>query len=174
MREAQRAALSLGGNLGDPVDAFVYGLTRLTGEGVRSLAVSSVYRTVPWGRTDQPNFLNMAALVETELSPHDLLTLCLAVEAERGRVRRQRWAPRTLDLDIIDFAGVRLAEAALTLPHPQARARPFVLVPLSEIAPELDLGGASVRSLAAASDASGVALDPAATARLRAGLRAGE
>lgn len=142
------AALGLGGNLGDPRTAIAEALSRLATRGVRLLARSSDYRTPPWGKTDQPAFVNACALVETQLSPHALLDACLAVEAEFGRVRLERWGPRTLDIDILTYDGLVLDDARLALPHPRLTERGFVLIPLAEIAPDLLVGGKRVADLA--------------------------
>lgn len=165
--EPQIAALSLGGNVGDVAAAFRAALQALNDHrAVCVIARSSVWRTPPWGKTDQPDFLNMAALVETTLSPHDLLTLCLAIEREAGRDRRERWGPRTLDIDIITYGDLVHDDATLTLPHPRARERAFVLVPLAEIAEDTLIGGHTIRELAAQSVRAGMAVDPVATQAL--------
>jgi 2-amino-4-hydroxy-6-hydroxymethyldihydropteridine diphosphokinase len=171
MAERARAALSLGANQGDAVGAFAHALRGLRTRGVARLAaVSSVYRTPAWGKTDQPDFLNIAALIETRAAPRALLAASLALEVERGRVRQEKWAPRTLDIDIVDYAGATIDEPDLTLPHRYATERAFVLVPLAEIAPDLTLGGRTVAEWAASCDTAGVTRDEAATARLRAEL----
>jgi len=134
------AALSLGGNVGDTRAAFVKALSVLAAApGVAVVARSSVWRTPPWGKTDQPDFLNMAALVETSLSARALLDLCLSVERELGRARAERWGPRVIDIDIVDYGGMTINERNLVLPHPRATGRAFVLAPLAEIAPTLQI-----------------------------------
>jgi len=164
MAEPKRAALALGGNVGEVADSFAYALGRLAGSSeVRVLARSRVYRTAPWGRPDQPDFLNMAALVETTLAAPALLETCMKIERERGRVRGERWGPRTLDIDIVSYAQEAFAQAELTLPHPRAAERAFVLIPLMEIAPDLRLGLKTVAEWAAECDASTVWLDEQAT-----------
>src|SRR5487761_1175539 len=130
--DAALAALALGGNVGDVVSAFHYALDRLERSGdTRIVAQSAVYRTRPWGRTDQPDFLNMAVTLETRLDPRRLLALCLAIEDERGRRRERRWGPRTLDLDLIAYGDQRIDEPGLQIPHPRAVARGFVMIPLA-------------------------------------------
>lgn len=151
-----RAALALGGNVGDVAAAFREALAALEASGVRVVARSSVWRTPPWGKTDQPDFLNMAALVATRLPPHDLLTLCLDLESRAGRVRAERWGPRRLDIDLLTYGDLRLDDARLTLPHPRMAERAFVLVPLAEIAPDLRVAGARVADLAASVDRAGL------------------
>lgn len=159
--------MSLGSNQGDSVAFFVQALLGLEACGAARLKrTSSIYRTAPWGKTDQPDFLNMAAIVDALRPPRDLLAACLALEVEHGRVRGEKWGPRTLDIDLIDVAGFECRELALTLPHPHAHERAFVLAPLAEIAPRLELGARTVAQWLADCDASGVALDPVATVRL--------
>ncbi len=162
-------ALSLGGNVGDVVASFRHALARLAATpGVEIVAVSSVWRTKAWGKTDQPDFLNMAALLRARLSPREALALCLRIEKERGRERGERWGPRTLDIDVLTHGETRVDEEGLTLPHPRARERAFVLAPLAEIAPDLSLGARTARESLALADTTGVVLDPVATAALSA------
>lgn len=161
------AALALGGNLDDPVAAFaaaLKGLSRRPGNIV--LRQSSVYRTAPWGKLDQPDFLNMAVLIETALSPDELLALCLEIERERGRERLERWGPRTLDIDILSYGEEAIDRPGLQVPHPRIAERAFVLTPLNEIAPHLTIGTTSVAALHAALAGDTVRLDDEATTRL--------
>ena len=161
------AALGFGGNLGDPVAAFAAALRALGAHpGVTALRLSSVYRTAPWGKLDQPEFLNMAALVETSLPARDLLALCLSVEREGGRERRERWGPRTIDIDILSYGSETLDEPGLQIPHPRIAERAFVLAPLAEIAPGLVIGGSTVLRHRTAIAAEGIARDQSATVRL--------
>ncbi|OYW66194.1 MAG: 2-amino-4-hydroxy-6-hydroxymethyldihydropteridine diphosphokinase [Bosea sp. 12-68-7] len=163
------AALGLGGNLGDPVVAFATVLRRLEAHQAVSLVrPSSVYRTAPWGKVDQPEFLNMAVLLETGLSARALLDLCLFLEREGGRERRERWGPRTLDIDILTYGGQTIDEPGLQVPHPRIAERAFVLAPLAEIAPGMMIGGRSVTDLVEAVIDATIRRDPAATERLRA------
>ena len=99
-------------------------------------ACSSLYRTRPWGNTAQPDFLNAACQLDTSLSPAELLRVMQEIELAHGRRRLVHWGPRTLDLDIIDYAGAVSHTKELTLPHPRALERAFVLVPLFEIVPD--------------------------------------
>lgn len=162
------AALGLGGNLGDPVVAFATVLRRLEAhEAVSRIRPSSVYRTAPWGKLDQPEFLNMAVLVETTLSARALLDLCLSLEREGGRERRERWGPRTLDIDILTYGGETIDEPGLQVPHPRIAERAFVLAPLAEIAPGMMIGGRSVADLLEAVMDETIRRDPAATERLQ-------
>jgi 2-amino-4-hydroxy-6-hydroxymethyldihydropteridine diphosphokinase len=156
-RSRSVAWLGLGGNLGDPRDAMAKALRAIDADArSRVSAVSSIYRTPPWGRTDQPDFLNAAAGVETERSPRELLDLCLEAEAGLKRVRAERWGPRTIDIDILLFGGLTIDEPGLQVPHPRMKERAFVLLPLAEIAPELEIGGTRLSELLSAVDSSGV------------------
>jgi 2-amino-4-hydroxy-6-hydroxymethyldihydropteridine diphosphokinase len=107
----------------------------------RLLAVSSLYRSAPVGKLDQPDFINAVALIGTALSPHDLLRSLLGIEHNHGRVRECRNGPRTLDLDILLYDDLQRSDAHLTLPHPRMHQRAFVLQPLYEIAPDCSLAG---------------------------------
>ncbi|NWH08585.1 MAG: 2-amino-4-hydroxy-6-hydroxymethyldihydropteridine diphosphokinase [Alphaproteobacteria bacterium] len=133
-----QAIIALGANLpsevGAPAQTLRSALNRLAGR-VNVRAVSRFYATPAFPPSDQPPFVNAAALIETALSPHALLDLCLDTEAAFGRERRVSWGPRTLDLDLIDYGGLVLREERLTLPHPSASSRDFVLVPIRDIAP---------------------------------------
>ncbi|GAB5428811.1 MAG: hypothetical protein Devi2KO_22700 [Devosia indica] len=97
---------------------------------------STVIRTKAWGKTDQPDFANMAATVETDLLPVDLLHACLDIERDMGRVRHEVWGPRLIDIDIIAYERVEMDSTKLILPHRFAHERDFVLDPLREISPE--------------------------------------
>lgn len=128
------ARIGLGANLGDPAATIAAAVARLGDLGdVR--AVSSLYRTPAWGVTDQPPFVNAAALLETTLDPHALLAALKHVEADLGRVASFRWGPRAIDLDILAIDDVRLDDPALTIPHARLAERAFALVPLAEIDP---------------------------------------
>ena len=134
MREARAAYLSLGANLGNREETLREAVRRIgAAEGVETVAVSSVYETEPWGRTDQPRFLNLAVAVETTLSPEALLALTQSIENALGRVRHERWGARTIDIDVLCFEGVERNTPELTLPHPRAAERDFVLRPLAEL-----------------------------------------
>ena len=152
-----RAFLALGGNVGDVTQAFRVSLDALRAHAqVNVIKESAIYRTPPWGKTDQPDFLNMAAEIETTLSPHALLDLCLEIERASGRVREERWGPRTIDLDIIAYDDRLIADERLNVPHPHAHERAFVLAPLNDIAPDLMIAGKCVSEWLAQTDASGM------------------
>jgi 2-amino-4-hydroxy-6-hydroxymethyldihydropteridine diphosphokinase len=167
------AALGLGGNVGDVAAAFVEALARLgSAQGVNLTALSSVYCTPPWGKLDQPDFLNMAALVETTLSARALLALCLEVERGLGRERRERWGPRLIDIDVLTYGEARIDEPDLEVPHPRLAERAFALAPLAEIAPRLLVGGRTVADWLTRVDPAGVEIDAQTSAKLVAELAA--
>jgi 2-amino-4-hydroxy-6-hydroxymethyldihydropteridine diphosphokinase len=139
-----RAAIGLGGNLGDVPEAFRHAADRLdAAPGCRVLAASSLYQTAPLGPVAQPPYLNAALLLNVTLGPHELLGLLLAIERDRGRdrLREERWGPRTLDLDLLLYRDELIDTPDLKVPHPRLRERLFVLEPLAEIAPELIVPG---------------------------------
>jgi 2-amino-4-hydroxy-6-hydroxymethyldihydropteridine diphosphokinase len=162
-----RAVLSIGSNLGDPlanlrsvVEAFSPYL----------VGVSPVFRTPPWGPVAQPEFLNAVLIAEDrDASPHDWLTRGQACEQAAGRIREVYWGPRTLDVDVVTVDEVVSDDPVLTLPHPQAAERAFVLVPWWSLDPEATLPGrGSVLSLLQALPA-----DEVAAIQLMAGLDLG-
>ncbi|HWK67075.1 MAG TPA: 2-amino-4-hydroxy-6-hydroxymethyldihydropteridine diphosphokinase [Rhizobiaceae bacterium] len=156
-RNEQRAYLSLGGNLGEPAKAMGAALRMLdTDPMTRVVAVSSLYRTPPWGKLDQPDFLNAAAEIATRRTPHSLLDLCLKTELALKRVRKERWGPRIVDIDVLAFDDLSLHEPGLELPHPRMLERAFVLVPLAEIAPSFVMEGKTIAEHAAAIDRAGI------------------
>ena len=165
------ATLGLGGNVGDVAAAFVEALARLRlAQGVTLTAMSSVYRTPPWGKLDQPDFLNMAALVETTLSARALLALCLDVERGLGRERRERWGPRLIDIDVLTYGEATIEEPDLKAPHPRLTERAFALAPLAEIAPRVMVGGRTVAEWLTRVERAGVEVDAARSAELTAKL----
>jgi len=152
-----RAFLCLGGNIGEPAKAMAAALRALNeDERVSVLQVSSIYRTPPWGVVDQPDFLNAVAEIDTTLSAHELLQLCLATESALKRERHERWGPRVIDIDLLLYDEERIEERDLQVPHPRMLERAFVLVPLSEIAPELKLEGRAISDHLLRLDASGI------------------
>ena len=153
------ALLALGGNVGDARATLDRAVALLCdGAAVRLLARSSDYRTPPWGVEDQSPFINLCLTVATELSPRALLARALAVEQALGRdrLKEQRWGPRPIDIDIVAYDDVSVDEPGLTLPHPLALERAFVLLPLAEIAPERSIAGVRVRDALARVDARGI------------------
>jgi 2-amino-4-hydroxy-6-hydroxymethyldihydropteridine diphosphokinase len=151
------STLGLGGNIGDPVRAMAAGLRLLDRhEDCRLVAVSRLYRTPPWGKTDQSHFFNACAGVETRLPPEALLDLCLSVEKEMKRERIERWGPRTLDIDILTYDGIEQDGPRLILPHPRMTERGFVLMPLADFAAGLVVNGKTVGDWLAAADVRGI------------------
>jgi 2-amino-4-hydroxy-6-hydroxymethyldihydropteridine diphosphokinase len=153
-----RVHLSLGSNLGDRaanLRAALDALDRL--DGVAVWAVSHAYETEPVGKTDQPEFLNVAAEIETDLEPLELLNAVKGIEADLGRVPAERWGPRTIDIDIVLWGPRIEATERLALPHPEFRKRAFVLTPLAELAPDAadPVTGRRVAELAAGPEAQG-------------------
>ena len=138
--------LSLGANLGERGETLREALRQLSQlPETRLLAVSPFYETAPWGKLDQPAFLNAAAAVATALPPRQLLHGCQRIERALGRVRHEHWGARTIDIDLLHIPGVSLVSPELVLPHPYLTQRAFVLCPLADIAPELIVEGRPVR-----------------------------
>ncbi len=144
------ALISAGSNLGDSLTTLRQAVAESAQQAGEVTACSAVYRTRPWGFTAQPDFLNAAFALETNLPPDELLAVLQRIELTHGRERLQHWGPRTLDLDIIDYAGVTADSQRLTLPHPRALQRAFVLLPLDEIVPDYIFTGTQLSVHAAA------------------------
>jgi 2-amino-4-hydroxy-6-hydroxymethyldihydropteridine diphosphokinase len=136
------AYVGLGANIG-PREVTLLRAVELLGEadGVEVVAVSRLRETDPVGLVDQPPFLNGAVRVETTLPPRALLDLLLELERSLGRVRGERWGPRTVDLDLLVYGSERIDEPGLRVPHPRLHERAFALEPLAELDPELDVPG---------------------------------
>ena len=133
-----KAWLSLGANIGDPPAQLAEAIRRMAAHpAVSVVRQSSVLTTKPWGKTDQPDFANQAVEVETRLEPIALLDVILGIELDMGRVRQEVWGPRLIDIDMIAYERVEMTSPRLTLPHPYAHERDFVLVPLGEIAADV-------------------------------------
>jgi 2-amino-4-hydroxy-6-hydroxymethyldihydropteridine diphosphokinase len=130
------AYVGLGSNLGDRRAALDAALERL-----RPRRVSDVVETEPWGRTDQPRFLNAVAEIETELGAGPFLERLLGLERELGRVPSERWGPRTIDLDLLLHGDTVVESAALSVPHPRLSRRRFVLEGLAQLCPDLGVPG---------------------------------
>ena len=150
--------IALGSNLGDRQDILQGAVDAIVGlPGVRVTAVSPVYETVPVGGPAQPDYLNAVVLAATTLPARDLLDRLHEIEAAFDRVRLVRWGPRTLDLDIIVVGGERSDNPALTLPHPRAHERAFVLAPWHDVDPDAALPGyGPVAELLAQADRTGL------------------
>jgi len=157
-RAGRAVVLALGSNLGDKRDILQGGVDAIAGlPEVRLIAVSPVYETVPVGGPPQPDYLNAVVLAGTTLPPRELLGRLHEIEAAFDRVRVVRWGPRTLDIDIITVIGERSDDPELTLPHPRAHERAFVLVPWLDIDPQAELPGHGlVADLVAGLDTAGI------------------
>lgn len=153
----RKASLGLGGNIGDPVRAMAQALQALdVRPDCRVTAVSRLYRTPPWGKTDQDWFFNACALVETTLAAEPLLDMCLGIERDMKRERKERWGPRTIDIDVLTYEGVEQSGGRLELPHPRMTGRGFVLMPLADVAPELEVEGRTVAAWLGQADVAGI------------------
>lgn len=152
------AYIGLGANLGDAAATVRQAAAALGAlPDSEPLTVSSLYLSAPVGYLDQPDFINAVASIATRLTPQALLAQLLQLEQHFGRARSFRNAPRTLDLDLLAYGDVVLDDAALTVPHPRLAERAFVLLPLLEIAPQLQLPGLdSVAALAQRCDQTGI------------------
>lgn len=134
--------LSLGSNMGDRFEMLRQAVAQLAEQpAVTVTQISSLYETDPVGYTDQEPFLNMVVQLETELTAMALLDVCQTIEQSLNRKRLVRWGPRTIDLDILLYNQDRIETARLTVPHPRMNERAFVLIPLLEIDPGLEVAG---------------------------------
>jgi 2-amino-4-hydroxy-6-hydroxymethyldihydropteridine diphosphokinase len=152
----RQAYVGFGANLGDPASTLQAAAAELGRTAGRVTAGSHIYRSRPIGLTDQPDFQNAVARVSTALAPEALLDELLGLEARFGRVREVRFGPRTLDLDLLWYEGVVRDDGRLTLPHPRAHEREFVLRPLAELDPDLEIRGTSVAGWLARLEPQGV------------------
>jgi 2-amino-4-hydroxy-6-hydroxymethyldihydropteridine diphosphokinase len=144
LQNPKRAVLSLGSNLGNRLETLQGAIDALEDTpGVRIKAVSPVYETEPWGVEPgtQPSYLNAVVVLKTTLPPSSLLERAHAIEEAFNRVRDERWGPRTIDVDIVAYDGVVSDDPRLTLPHPRAHERGFVLAPWHDVDPEAQLPG---------------------------------
>ena len=137
---SKSAFVGIGSNLGDREGNFRQAVELLSAEdGIDVVAVSEIRETDPVGPIEQGPFLNGAVRIETGLAPRELLERLLAVEERLGRVRRERWGPRTIDLDLLLYGDDVVDEPGLTVPHPRLHERRFALEPLSDLAPSLEI-----------------------------------
>jgi len=128
--------LLLGTNLGDRAANLSAALDHIGRRVGTIVQTSSRYRTAAWGKTDQPDFYNQAAAIDTTLDPEEVLAHVLAIEAQLGRARKEKWGERLIDIDVLYYGDRVLQTPDLTVPHPHLQARRFALVPLCEIAPD--------------------------------------
>ena len=136
------AYVAIGSNLDQPRERVAEAMAHLAVlPDTRLEARSSIYRARPMGPQDQPDFVNAAVGLLTRKSSHEMLDALLDIERRMGRIRDQRWGPRVIDLDLVWMAGTAVDDPGLTLPHPGVSRRNFVLYPLSDIAPTLDIPG---------------------------------
>jgi len=136
--KSSTAYLGLGSNMGDKRDNIEKSIMLLSqNPGIEIVLSSKFYETAPVGLKDQPDYINAAIKINTNLNPHDLLAVCLGIEKELLRVRTIRWGPRTIDIDILIYDDLILNEVDLVLPHPLMHEREFVLSPMMDIAPSL-------------------------------------
>jgi 2-amino-4-hydroxy-6-hydroxymethyldihydropteridine diphosphokinase len=139
---SKSAFVGIGSNLGDREGNLRQAVELLSAEdGIDVVAVSEIRETDPVGPVEQGPFLNGAVRIETDLAPRELLERLLAVEERLGRVRRERWGPRTIDLDLLLYGDDVVDEPGLTVPHPRLHERRFALEPLSDLAPSLEIPG---------------------------------
>ncbi len=122
--------------MGDRLSFLTQAISKLAGEGIIT-KISSVYETPPWGKEDQPTFLNACVEFQTKATAGDLLSKVKQIETELGRTETERWGPREIDIDILFYGEEMISLPNLTIPHPHLHERAFVLVPLEEIAPNL-------------------------------------
>jgi len=166
--------LSLGSNLGDRLANLQLGVSVVCAGGLDCCAVSGVYQTAPVGGPDQDDYLNAVVLATSCLPASEVLARCQAAEAAAGRIRTVRWGPRTLDVDIIKCGDEVRTDPLLTLPHPRAHERAFVLVPWLDVEPDAMLPGwGPVADLLAKLGNAGITLAPELSLRLPASSRSG-
>jgi 2-amino-4-hydroxy-6-hydroxymethyldihydropteridine diphosphokinase len=132
----QNAIILLGSNLGDRSSNLDKARRFIGREIGKIVTASSIYETAPWGKTDQPHFLNQVIEIECPFAPHELLHSLKAIEQRLGRTSSEKWGSRVLDLDILFYSSELIKEDNLTIPHPEITNRKFVLIPLNEIIPD--------------------------------------
>lgn len=126
--------IGIGSNMGDRKANCMLAVELMSAHGIAVTKKSSLHETEPWGLAEQPMFMNMAVIAETDLSPAELLAALKGIEKKMGRLDTVRWGPRCIDLDILFYEDIIVAEDNLCIPHPLLHRREFVLLPLSEIA----------------------------------------
>jgi 2-amino-4-hydroxy-6-hydroxymethyldihydropteridine diphosphokinase len=155
--DAQRVVLSLGSNLGDRLDNLQRAVdTLFEAPGLNFVALSPVYETTPVGGPEQPDYLNIVIVAESRIAPEALLERAQGIEESMDRIREVRWGPRTLDIDIVAVDGTIADAPGLTLPHPRAHERAFVLVPWRDVDADATLPHGKITDLISAVDHQGV------------------
>lgn len=154
----EKVYLLLGTNSGSLKENLINTLDELTKIGVKILKKSQIYRTKPWGKTDQPYFLNMAIEVESPFPPEDLLVKLKEVEKRLGRKSTEHWGPRKIDIDILFYGHRKVNNLDLIIPHPYFFQRPFAIIPMADIAPDFIPPGQnkSIKELAVGVDNEGI------------------
>ena len=159
MAEPVAVGLGFGANIGDSAATVARAVREIERRGLgRRLALSSLWRTPPWGCLDQPDFLNACALYQTRLAPRALLAALKRIEADLGRRDGERWGPRAIDIDILFYGDAALDDPDLVIPHRELRNRAFVLAPLAEICGARRIGGVSVADALARVDRAGLSI----------------
>ena len=130
--------IGLGSNMGNKSENLTKAISKLAENGIHILRRSTFYETAPWGNTEQDSFVNAVIELDFEGDANQLLEICLRIELEMGRERKEKWGPRNIDIDIIDFHRQKIDLPHLQLPHPYYRERDFVMIPLTELVPEWD------------------------------------
>ena len=150
---------NLANELGSPADHLQQALAVMRAhEQVREVSVSSFYASAPMGPQDQPDFVNAVAGFETTLTPYELLTFCQQLESMAKRARLRRWGERSLDVDILLYGETQITDPTLTIPHAGLSERNFVLIPLRELAPNLNIAGKSIGDYSQSRDWTGLTL----------------
>ena len=126
--------LLLGSNLGDRIGNLSYARQEISRDAGQIITTSSLYKTAAWGTSEQPDFYNQVIKIQSQLSPEELLATTLKIEEKAGRLRMEKWGPRTLDIDILFFGSTVLESNNLVIPHREIQNRKFTLLPLDEIA----------------------------------------
>jgi len=152
-----RAALGLGSNLGDRLAHIESAIATIASTpGVAIVGVSPLVESLAVGRPDQPDYLNAVVVIDTSITPAALLALAHRCEGDAQRVRHERWGPRTLDVDILAYGGASSDDSTLTLPHPRATQRAFVMVPWAAVDPQFVVAGRAVADWARHIDNKGI------------------
>lgn len=130
--------IGLGSNLGDKLKSITEAINLISKlKSVEIVRTSSMIETEPYGKTDQPDFLNCVIELDTDILPEELLKKCLDIENQLGRIRNEKWGPRTIDIDLLLYEDIMMNSESLVLPHPEMHKREFVLTSLNELCPDL-------------------------------------